>query len=85
MRAIMIKIAICDDEPKFVGTVQTYLETIAEDYHYEMDIQTYFSGETLINDYQTGEKFDLIYLDIEMQKWMELKQQNGFAIMIIMY
>ena len=64
----MIKIAICDDEPKFVGTVQTYLETIAEDYHYEMDIQTYFSGETLINDYQTGEKFDLIYLDIEMQK-----------------
>lgn len=88
MREIMIKIAICDDEPKFVGTIQTYLETIAADYHYEMDIQTYFSGETLIKDYQTGEKFDLIYLDIEMQKMDGIEtakwiRNNDYYVLIV--
>lgn len=84
----MIKIAICDDEPKFVGTIQTYLENISNDYHYELDIQTYFSGEFLVKDYQAGETFDLIYLDIEMQgmdgietaKWI---RDNDYYVLIV--
>lgn len=62
----MIKIAICDDEPKFVGTIQTYLEKIISHYHYEIDIQVYLSGRELVDDYQAASCYDLIFLDIEM-------------------
>lgn len=84
----MIKIAICDDEPKFVGTIQTYLEKISNEYHYEVDIQTYFSGKSLTKDYEAGENFDLIFLDIEMQemdgiqtaKWI---RDNDYYVLIV--
>lgn len=62
----MIKIAICDDDPAFVGTTQTYLEKIQSEYHYELEISPYLSGAELMEDYKAGDRFDLIYLDIEM-------------------
>lgn len=62
----MIKIAICDDDPKFVGSTQTFLEEIAGREHFPLDIQVFFSGNTLVADYLSGITYDLIYLDIEM-------------------
>lgn len=62
----MIKIAICDDNPAFTGTIQTYLDQIAEEYHLSLESSIFLSGSTLVQDYQNGNCYDLIFLDIEM-------------------
>ncbi len=62
----LIKIAICDDDPKFVGATQEYLEQLAKEDYIELEIECFLSGNELIREYEKGVLFDLIYLDIEM-------------------
>lgn len=84
----MIKIAICDDDIAFVGITQTYLEKISAEYHYSLEISAYLSGQELIKDHQSGNSFDLIYLDIEMDgldgietaKWI---RSNDYHVLIV--
>ena len=63
---VLIKIAICDDDPKFVGDVQEYLEQLKKEEHFELELECFLSGNELILEYEKGVLFDLIYLDIEM-------------------
>lgn len=63
----MIKIAVCDDDIAFTGTTQTFLEKIAAEYHEELEISVFLSGNALVKEYQNGNSFDLIFLDIEME------------------
>ncbi len=62
----MIKIAVCDDDISFTGITQTYLEQISSDYRTELEISVFLSGSALTREYQAGNNFDLIFLDIEM-------------------
>lgn len=62
----MIKIAVCDDDLKFVGAIQEYLEQLAKEEHFELEIECFLSGNELIREYEKEVLFDLIYLDIEM-------------------
>lgn len=62
----MIKIAVCDDDLKFVGAIQEYLEQLAKEEHFELEIECFLSGNELLQEYEKGILFDLIYLDIEM-------------------
>lgn len=64
----MIKIAVCDDDQHFLGTVVTYLTQLKNKYQYELQIEEYSSGEELIQDIDKGHRFDLAYMDIEMKK-----------------
>lgn len=64
----MIKIAVCDDDQRFIGTVVTYLTQLKNKHQYELDIEEYSSGEELIADIEKGIRFDLVYMDIEMKQ-----------------
>lgn len=60
-----MKIAVCDDEKMFRDTISAYLKPFIEN---SPEItQTAFScGEDLIAAYEQGNRFDLIFLDVEM-------------------
>lgn len=62
----MIKIAVCDDDIAFTGTTQTFLDRISAEHHEELQISVFLSGSALVKEYQNGNSFDLIFLDIEM-------------------
>ena len=63
----MIQIAVCDDSQYWIGAISTMLEELQEKYHEEVEIEEYSSGTELLADYQAGQRFDLLYLDIEME------------------
>ncbi len=57
----MLKIAVCDDEPVFVGQISGRIK----EYMTDAAIQGFFSGEELLSQ---GEVFDIYFLDIQMEK-----------------
>ncbi len=65
--SVMIKIGICDDDWKSAEAIQKYLELLGKKYQYKLELEVYASGEELICGYEEGNRFDLIYLDIEMK------------------
>lgn len=59
-----MKIAICDDEEVFnEQTIELITSMLAKPA--ECEIKTYFSGETLLDEYASN-RFDIVFLDIEM-------------------
>lgn len=64
-------IAICDDEKSyhkiFLGYVKNYL-ALHENNCENVVIDCYSCGEQLIEAYETGKLYDLVYLDIKMKK-----------------
>lgn len=67
----MFKIAICDDEEILIHTLKENLDRYAEDAGVEFCYQTYSDGSELIAKYQSD--FDLIFMDIKMEKLNGLK------------
>jgi len=65
-----VKIAICDDEKNYRDEILEYITGYFNDKS-EFVVLEFFSGEDLIQYYNKGEVFDLIFLDIEM------KDKNG--------
>ena len=60
-----MKIAVCDDEKVFRDVITAYLKPFKEE-NPEI-LETEFScGEDLIAAYERGDRFDLIFLDVEM-------------------
>lgn len=70
----MLKIAICDDEKVFRAEMDKKLQHIAGGKQIEVEHSIYEEAEALLHAVIQGEKFDLIFLDIEMGK------QNGISI-----
>jgi DNA-binding LytR/AlgR family response regulator len=62
----MLKIAICDDEKAIVAQIKELVEAISERENLPLQAAGYFDGETLLNDISTGQRFDLLYMDIQM-------------------
>lgn len=70
----MLKIAICDDDVKFTGTLE-HMVIQAEgimDIHIETEV--FFDGDMLVKRFKEGSRYDIIFLDIEM------KRMNGIAV-----
>lgn len=61
-----MKIAICEDEKLF----QNQIIKLIDKYYHSLDtlIDTFDSGEEFLKRYQSGNTYDLIFLDIEMRK-----------------
>ncbi len=68
-----IKIAVCDDDQQFLGTLTGALERLERKHQYEIDLEEYSSGEELIADINRGIRFDVIYMDIEMKQMDGMK------------
>ncbi|MDE7252728.1 MAG: LytTR family DNA-binding domain-containing protein [Acetatifactor sp.] len=64
----MINIAICDDDEVMTSLIEEMLYKIAEKQHINIDCAVFFDGSTLVENIRQGSYYDLIYLDIEMNK-----------------
>lgn len=62
----MLNIAICDDEIMFATQIESLLLEISKKLLIKVSIEVYSDGAELWNDFLNGKKFDLLYLDIEM-------------------
>ena len=67
----MLEIAICDDETLETSNIEKVLEDLATKVATKINIDVFYDGSTLVDYINRGKRYDLIYLDIEMEK------QNG--------
>lgn len=70
----MIRIAICDDELKVCSQLEEYITDICEDLDIMVEIVVFNNGDNLCKALCDGEKFTLLFLDIE------LANRNGVEI-----
>lgn len=61
-----MRIAICDDELIYIEQIKNYLLNYEEIYP-DMIIETYTCSEDLLKAYDSDRRFDLIFLDIQME------------------
>lgn len=62
----MFCVAVCDDEKAVCMQIKSFLEPYCKKGEFEVHIFT--SGETLYETVSAGKRFDLIFLDIELQR-----------------
>lgn len=62
----MLRIAICDDEKIICTGLEDVLYEIGKDINQEIETEVYYSGENLCDYLCEGNRFDLIFLDIEL-------------------
>jgi len=67
----MVKIAICDDETAIAGGIESLILEICRREGIAVDTEVFFSGEELEREFQKKDRYDLLYLDIQM------KGENG--------
>lgn len=75
----MFKIAICDDEEILIRTLKENLDRYSADTGVEFCYQTYMDGSELLRKYQPD--FDLMFLDIKMEKLDGLKTAEAIRKM----
>lgn len=64
----MIRIAICDDDLCFTGRLETLIGNELASSGIKAPTEVFFDGDTLLKNIAQGNQYDLIFLDIEMQK-----------------
>lgn len=64
----MLRIAICDDEKIICRQLEDILLKIEDIINQEVDVDVYYSGEELCNYLYSGNHYDLIFLDIELNE-----------------
>lgn len=64
----MLNIAICDDDIQTTGRMDMLLQEIAKRNFMDVEIEVFWNGEGLADAVAQGTYFDMIYLDIEMDK-----------------
>jgi DNA-binding LytR/AlgR family response regulator len=65
---MIIRIAVCDDNEHIGFEIEEYAQKICSVQNIKAETDVYFSGEELCKKLATGECYDLIFLDIEMEK-----------------
>lgn len=69
----MIRIAICDDEELIASEIESLITDISKKYAIEVETDVFCNALNLEKEYLMGNRYDLLYLDIQMEK------QNGIA------
>lgn len=64
----MLKIAICDDDFKFTGELETLVLQEIQNLGIRADTEVFSDGKTLLESIQNGDHYDLILIDIEMKQ-----------------
>lgn len=64
----IILFLICDDDIQTTGQIERLIQKIAKRNFVDTDIEVFWNGESLVNTVAAGDSFDIIYLDIEMDK-----------------
>lgn len=63
----MLSVAICDDEHLITGQMENIIRKICRSENIQAEIDVFFSGGLLEQEISRGKKYDLIYLDIQME------------------
>lgn len=63
----MITIAVCDDEKTITSQIETFLYDISQREGIPVEIDVFYSGHDLEQQISGGKRYDLIYLDIQME------------------
>ncbi len=64
----MVNIAICDDDIRTTGRMEMLLHKIAKNNFVDTDIEVFWDAGSLVEAVKQGYYFDIIYLDIEMDR-----------------
>lgn len=64
---IMLNIAICDDDDLIAHQIESVLHNISDEENVKIDTDVFYSGNNLVREISSGKKFDLIYMDIQME------------------
>jgi len=64
----MLRIAVCDDHNNICSQVEDYTVSICRALGVECEVDVHYDGESLCNAIESGEIYELIFLDIEMKK-----------------
>ena len=62
----VLNIAICDNDVKFTSFVEGLLQKKATKMNASAETEVFFDGRALLESVQSGNKYDLIFLDIEV-------------------
>lgn len=62
-----MRIAICDDEKQIRSNIIDLIKPHFSNNN-DCEICEFYCGEELINDYNSGQRFDILFLDVEMQE-----------------
>lgn len=64
----MIRVAVCDDDKLFAGNLERLIMEYFGKRLIKCDVEVFYDGSTLEEEYRKSNRFDIIYLDIEMDK-----------------
>lgn len=70
----MYKIGICDDDKILCAALEEQIYGLSKEMEIKVDVEVWYSGESIQNDLKKGIEIDLLFLDIE------LVQKNGIAV-----
>lgn len=62
----MISIAVCDDDRNFADKMRDHLTVTSSSRKISSQIQLFYDGQDLVKSVKSGTRFDIIFLDIEM-------------------
>ena len=62
----MLRIAVCDDDLKFTGDFETLVLQESRNMGIRVETDVFSDGDTLVKSILSGERYNLIFLDIEM-------------------
>lgn len=63
----MLRIAICDDDNTFTGSLETAVRTEVRNMGLRAETEVFSDGSALLEDMEKGNCYDLIFIDIEME------------------
>lgn len=89
----MLTIAVCDDENTIAGQIETLLYDLSEKHGIPIETDVFCSGSQLERQIFAGKKYDLIYLDIEMEsgdgistaETLRKKDENALLVFVSGY
>ncbi|MGB8456040.1 MAG: response regulator [Anaerocolumna sp.] len=64
----MIRVAICDDDIPFTGYFENLIKQASSNLGIVSIIELFFDGETLLKNISSGSRYDLIFMDINMER-----------------
>lgn len=64
----MLNLAVCDDDIPITGKIEMLLQKIGKEKIIDIETEVFWDGQELAEMVEKGNRFDIIFLDIEMKK-----------------
>lgn len=64
----MISIAVCDDDLSFGLILEERILSYGKEKNIELETEVFSDGESFIREVENGGQYDIVYMDIEMEK-----------------